>query len=83
MVEAHWSGGPERAVSASTCTRAAYGTLVYLRNEVGAGDLCNDDACSVRSIVNRTISTGAGLHNFKVHDVGTSTGNFSVGVSRP
>ena len=74
------TGGP---FSASLCSRAAYDTVMYLRNGTGVGDACNDDSCSLQSAINGTIPSGAGIHTLTVDGYGTYTGTFSVAVSRP
>ena len=70
--------------SATTCSRATWDTLIYVRNAAGGGDVCNDDACGpFQSTINGTIPPGAGIHTFTVDGFGANTGSFSVAVTRP
>ena len=81
-----WRTCPEAtggAFSATTCGRASWDTLIYLRNAAGGGDACNDDNCGLQSTVNGSIPAGAGLHAFTVDGFYTNTGAFSVAVTRP
>lgn len=73
-------GGP---FSASTCSRAVWDTLIYLRNASGGGDACNDDTCSIQSTISGTVPAGAGLHTFTVDGFSDRTGTFTVAVTRP
>jgi hypothetical protein len=81
-----WRTCPEfggGAFSATTCGRASWDTLLYVRSGGGAGDACNDDACGLQSTINGSIPAGAGLHTFTVDGYSTNTGTFSVAVTRP
>jgi len=69
--------------SATTCSRASWDTLIYLRNAVSGSDACNDDTCALQSTINATIPPGAGLHTFTVDGYSVNTGSFSVAVTRP
>ncbi len=82
-----WRTCPEfggGAFSATTCSRASWDTLIYLRNPGGAGDACNDDACGpLQSTINGSVPSGPGIHTFTVDGFSDRTGSFSVAITRP
>lgn len=72
------------AFSATTCSRATWDTVLYLRNGDGTAGACNDDACGLQSSISATIQAGRGIHALTVDGLGPgNTGTFSVAVTRP
>ncbi len=76
-------GSGSGAVSATTCSRAGWDTLLGIRNADGAGDGCNDDACGLQSTVTGSASATPGLHIVYVDGFSSSQGSFSVQIVRP
>ncbi|MBL8600508.1 MAG: hypothetical protein JNK72_01145 [Myxococcales bacterium] len=75
-------------LSAQTCNRASWDTVLYLRNGdgsvVGSGATCNDDGCGTQSTISAGVSAGAGLHTLTVDGYfSTSSGSYTVAVTRP
>jgi hypothetical protein len=81
-----WKSCPDSvggAFSATTCSRASWDTLLYVRNGDGVGDACIDDTCGLQTTVSSTLGRGAGLHVLYIDGFGSSAGSYSVVVSRP
>ncbi|MBX3269376.1 MAG: hypothetical protein KF729_03900 [Sandaracinaceae bacterium] len=67
-------------VTAETCTRASWDTVLYVRS---GGDVelgCNDDACSTQSRVSATYG-GPGVYMIVVDGFGSAAGSYSVAVT--
>ena len=72
------------AVSATTCSRATWDTVLYFRNGDGVGDVCNDDACgALQSTASGSVSAGAGLHTLVIDGYSGQSGSDSLQVTRP
>jgi hypothetical protein len=81
------------ALSASTCLRASWDTVLYVRNGSGVGDACNNDApvgpppfgslCGDRSSLAATIPAGAGAHALLIDGFAGASGAYTLGVTRP
>jgi hypothetical protein len=79
------------AFTASTCFRASWDTELDQRSAGRtAVSVCNDDvggtgilACGLRSSINTTIPSGAGLHTLYVDGCNTGAGAYSVNITRP
>jgi len=76
-------GGPSGTVTATTCSRASWDTVLALRNGDGVGDTCNDDSCGLQSTISGTISATPGLHVLFVDGYNGASGSFSVLLTRP
>jgi hypothetical protein len=80
-------------LTASTCLRASWDTVLYVRNGNGVGDACNNDApvgpppfgslCGERSSLSATIPAGAGLHTLILDGFAGASGTYTLAVSRP
>jgi hypothetical protein len=82
-----WKTCPEFAggtLTASTCTRATWDTVLYLTNGSGTGGGCADDDCATQSNLSSMVTAGAGVHTLTVDGYfSTSLGSYTVQVSRP
>ena len=81
-----WKSCPDTAagaVSATTCSRATWDTVLYFRNGDGVGDVCNDDACALQSTATSSVSAGAGLHALILDGYSGQSGSYSLQVTRP
>ncbi len=83
-----WPTCPEQAagtMSASTCSRATWNTVLSVVSGGGSGDLCNNEGttCSPQSSLSTTIAAGSGLHALVVDGFGLAAGSYSVLVTRP
>jgi len=70
-------------LTATTCSRAQWDTVLYLYNGDGAGGACNDDACALQSTINAPVSGGAGLHALTIDGFGSGAGPYTIAVTRP
>jgi hypothetical protein len=71
-------------VSATTCSRATWDTVLSIRNGDGVGDGCADDSCSLQSTVMGSATGTPGLHAVFVDGFSvTSSGSYSVQITRP
>ncbi len=76
-------GGASGTVTATTCSRASWDTLLGLRSGDGVGEACNDDACGLQSTITGSASANPGLHVVYVDGFSSYSGSFSVLISRP
>jgi hypothetical protein len=78
-------------LTASTCSRATWDTVLAVRNGTGVGDACNNDAvsppaptgCSPRSYFTSSLGAGSGLHVLYVDGFSGASGTYGVAVTRP
>ncbi len=75
--------------NATTCTRAAWDTVLYQRSAARATfEVCNDDACALQSTISATGATavpaGAGIHTFHVDGFSAAAlGAYTTLYTRP
>jgi hypothetical protein len=76
------SGGG--TLSANTCSRASWDTVLFARNGDGSGGQCNDDGCGAQSNISFPVASGAGVHTLTIDGYYTwSYGSYSIAVTRP
>ncbi len=70
-------------LTATTCSRASWDTVLYFYNGTGVGGACNDDACGLQSSITGAVSAGSGIHTLTIDGWGGSSGSYTIAVSRP
>jgi hypothetical protein len=81
-----WVTCPDQAagtLTASTCSRATWNTILNVLHGSGTGETCNNDACSLQSSLSAAVPAGAGLHALIVDGFSGGSGAYSVLVNRP
>ena len=77
-------GSPSGTVTASTCSRASWDTVLAIRNGDGVGDACLDDDCGLQSTVTGSATGAPGLHTVFIDGYSSvSSGTYSVSLTRP
>ena len=83
-----WVTCPEQlagTLTASTCSRATWNTVLSVVSGGAVGDACNNDSttCSPQSVLSATLGAGASLHALVVDGFSGALGSYSVSVTRP
>jgi hypothetical protein len=74
------------SLTASTCARATWDTVLEQRSAARAAAVCNDDVggtCGFRSSVTAAIPAGPGLHTLYIDGFSGGAGAYSIAVTRP
>ena len=83
-----WPTCPEQAagtLTANTCGRATWNTVLSVVSGAGTDNLCNNDSatCAPQSTLSAPLVAGAGLHALVVDGFSGAGGTYSVIVTRP
>jgi len=70
-------------LTATTCSRASWDTVLYFSNGDGGGGACSDDACGLQSQISGAVTAGPGLHTLTIDGWGGNSGSYSIAVTWP